>query len=225
MSLRPSERLYQHRGNVLVTAPSVEPVTLAEVKAALVISGTADDAFITALITEARQEIEDVTGLALITQEWKLTLDHWPQGRGDWWDGVRQAAISEIYAGRPAFVSIPRYPLASVDVVTVYGLDGIGQAVSVATVFDVDTQQRPGRLALKSGQTWPIALRDTNAIEIEYTAGFGATAGYVPAQIKRAIRQMASYMYSHRGDGCTPSDAYEASGAGAVLGRYQVARI
>ena len=225
MALRPALRLHQYRGNVLVTPSAVEPVSLAEVKAALVIDGTADDVFITALIAEAREEIEEATGLALITQEWRLTLDHWPQAQEDWWDGVRQTAISEIYGGRVAVLHLPRYPLVSVDDVTVFGVDGTGQAITVSDVFDIDTQQRPGRMALKFGQTWPIALRDTNAIRIDYTAGFGPTPAYVPSPIKRAIRQMVGYAYEHRGDGCSPEDAYHASGAAAIVGRYNVVRV
>jgi len=225
MSLRPRERLHQYRGHVLVTKPLSEPVTLSEVKTALAIDGNADDSFIADLIDEAREEIEEITGLALITQEWRLSLDHWPSGRGEWWDGTRQMAISELFARGPkSWVVLPRYPLQSIDQVRVFGIDGTPEVVNVADVFDVDVYQRPGRMALKFGQTWPIALRDTNAIEIEYTAGFG-TSGDVPTPIRRAIRQMACYMYEHRGDGCSPSEALHASGAAVAAKRYQVARI
>jgi len=225
MTLRPIIRLTQYRGNVLTVAPATEPVTLAEVKGALVISDTGQDAYLTSLLEEARQEVEEVTGLALITQTWRLSLDHWPNGVEQWWDGVRQAAISELYAaGVRPWVPIPRYPLRTIASVTVFDQAGNDTAVTVADVFDVDTYQRPGRMALKSGATWPIALRDTNAIQIDYTAGYGAAVD-VPAPIKRAIRQMACYMYEHRGDGCEPKDAYQASGAAAIMGRYEVKAI
>jgi uncharacterized phiE125 gp8 family phage protein len=158
----------------------------------------------------------------MLPQEWRLTLDHWPTGRGDWWDGVRETAISELFAnGARPWVTLPRYPLVSIVELRVFGFDGTPQVITVGDVFDVDTQQRPGRMALKSGQTWPIALRDTNAIEIRYTAGF-ASPSLVPAPLRRAIRQMAGYMYEHRGDGCEPGDAYSASGAAAIAGRYEV---
>lgn len=225
MTLRSAANLYQYRGNVLVTAPASEPVTLAELKLALRIDGTDDDTFLNSAITEARQEIEDVTGLALITQEWALSLDSWPHEDTPWWDGVRQMAVSELSAqSGQAWVSVSRYPLQSVEVVTVYDNAGAGVAVSIADVFDIDTYQRPGRMALKSGQTWPIALRNTDAIRIEYTAGYGAAAD-VPAPLRRAIRQMAAYLYEHRGDGCSAGDAMSESGAGSAVMRYKVKAI
>jgi len=225
VTLRPAIPLQQYRGHVLTVAPATEPVSLSEVKAQLVIDGTADDALIAGFITDARQEIEDVTGLALVTQTWRLSLDHWPSGRGDWWDGVRQGAIADIYAsGARAWVSMPRYPLASIASVTVFAEDGTDSAVTVADVFDVDTYQQPGRMALKRGQTWPIALRAINAIQIDYTAGYGNAAA-VPGPIKRAIRNMVAHMYSHRGDGCNAGDAYHESGAANIVGRYRVVKV
>jgi hypothetical protein len=225
VTLRPPIHLQQYRGHVLTVPPATEPVSLSEVKAQLVIDGTADDALLTGFIAEARQEIEDVTGLALITQTWRLSLDHWPHGQGDWWDGVRQGAIADIYAnGAPAWVQMPRYPLASIVSVTAFDEAGNGTVITVPDVFDVDTYQQPGRMALKRGQTWPIALRTINAIQIDYTAGYGNAAA-VPGPIKRAIRNMVAHMYSHRGDGCDAGDAYFESGAANIVGRYRVVKI
>ena len=80
-------------------------------------------------------------------------------------------------------------------------------------------------MTLQQGATWPVALRSSAAIEIDYTAGYGVDATTVPAPIKRAIRQMAAYMYEHRGDGCEPKDALTASGAWAILNRYRVVEV
>ena len=94
MSLRPARLLHEYRGSVIVTPPAVEPVTLAEVTALLLIDGNADDALLADMIAEAREFIEHISGLAMITQVWRLSLDHWPMTRGAWWDGVRETAIS-----------------------------------------------------------------------------------------------------------------------------------
>ena len=225
MSLRPSIPLTQHRGHVLETPPSVEPVTAAELRAQL--AETADglpDAQANALIAEARELIEQMTGLALITQTWRMALDHWPAGREVWWDGVRQMAISEIYLPNSIrAVHLPRYPLQSVDTVTVFDDAGNDAAVNIAATFDIDAYRRPGRMVLRNGATWPIALRKSNAIEIEYTAGFGATASTVPATLKRAVKQVAAYLHQHYGDECVPEDALGA--ARGLLEAYAVKRI
>jgi uncharacterized phiE125 gp8 family phage protein len=223
MALRAARVIHQHRGNRLQTAPAAEPVTLDEVKTHLRITGTDDDTYLTGLIAEARQEIEDATGIALISQEWLLSLDRWPAAREAWWDGEREGHIDMIYGGRENYgsVTLPRYPLQTVDTVTVYDEDGNSTAVAIASVFDIDTQRLRGRLTLQRGATWPIALRSNNAIEIAYSAGYGDAAAAVPAPLKRAVRQMVAYMFEHRGDGCEPKDAFTASGAKSILDRYR----
>lgn len=227
MALRNRVDLYQYRGNVLTSAPAVEPVTAAELRTLLGESATGlPDAEANDFIAQAREEIEELTGLALITQSWRLSIDRWPTAREPWWDGVREGSINDLHG--PANMSslrLPRYPLQSVTSVTVYDEDSNATTVTVASTFDIDTAQRPGRITLRSGATWPIATRANNAIEVVYVAGFGDTAAEVPAPLVRAVRQMAAYLYAHRGDECTVEDAYKASGAMTAAGRYQMARI
>jgi len=226
MSLRAPIVVYPSRGNVLVTGPAIEPVNVYEMKDYLRITDTSEDDLIQGMIADARAEIEEVSGLALVNQQWRLTLDRWPGRQEQWWDGVRDGSIAEIYGPqRAAYVALPRYPLVQINSVTVFDEASNSSVVSVANTFDVDTQQRPGRLGLKVGATWPIALRPTNAIQIVYTAGYGTTADSVPGPIKRAIRSMAAYLYSHRGDGCDVSEAMVKSGAQAIVGRYKVVQI
>lgn len=220
MMLRTSAPLYQHRGNRIVTPPASEPVTADQMRGYLVVDDTQlADTEAERLISVARQYIEDLTGLAMITQEWLVALDRWPSGREPWWDGVRQMAISEL-AGPAREYDIPRYPLISIDGVNVYDEAGAATAVVVADVFDVDSYSMPGRMALKQGATWPVALRSVNAIEISYTSGYGA-ASDVPAPLAEAVLQMAGFMWEHKG-GCTAADAYRDSGAAGNVGIYAV---
>lgn len=222
MSLRPYIPQTQYRGHVQTVAPAVEPVTPAELNAHL--ADTLSDSEANGWITAARQLIEDYTGLAMINQTWRLALDHWPGGREPWWDGVRQGAISELYANsKDRSVYLPRYPLGSVSSVTVYDEAGNSAAVDVGATFDLDTYQRPGRLTLKRGATWPIALRANNAIEIVYVSGFGASAANVPAPLKLAVKSVAGYLIAHRGDGCEPTMAM--ASAASLVAPYRVARI
>ena len=223
MSLRASAPSAYYRGHVIVTPPSVEPVTAADLREFL--RETAEglpDAEANALVKEARELIEQMTGLALIQQDWRLALDYWPSGRGPWWDGVVEGSIA-ILQGQPATVELPRYPLISVQSVTVYGTAGDASSVNVASTFDVDLYQQPGRLALKFGQTWPVAMRPTNAVEIVYRAGFGSAASNIPSVLTRAVKQIAAYLHSHRGDDCDMGDAFAA--AGSLLNAYSVKRL
>lgn len=225
MALRPNIPLQQYRGHVRVSGPAVEPVTADDLRAQLFESGdTLPDAVANDLIAQAREMIEEYNGLALITQEWRLALDHWPSGRQLWWDGVRHGAIADLYAPNSMrAVELPRYPLQSVNSVTVYDEASNAAAIVVASTFDVDLYRRPGRMVLRDGATWPIALRAANAIEVVYTAGFGATGSLVPATLRRAVKQVAAYLYTHNGDGCAVDDAM--AGARQMLDAYAVKRL
>lgn len=218
MSLRHGVLYNQYRGHSLVASPAVEPVTLSELKAQIKHpGGTDEDASLSLYISAAREYFEELTGLALITQTWLLTLDRWPTEREPWWDGVRDGAIGSLSAaGRSAQVLLPRYPLQSVSAIQVDD-----SAISVGDTFTVDVYQKPGRLVLKFGAMFPQHLQTANAIQITYIAGYGASAGAVPAALRLALLQMAAYLYTHRGDDCTASDAASESGAMAIFNRYK----
>ena len=226
MSLRASVPLYQFRGSVLTVAPATEPVTAAELRTHLRTDATElPDAEANALITDARTEIENMTGLAFISQSWRLSIDRWPAGGEAWWDGVREMSITELYNSNTLqSLVLPRWPLVSITSVTVYDEDSNASTVTVNDVFDVDTYQTPGRITLKRGQTWPIALRANNAIQVIYVAGY-ANAAAVPSTLKRAVKQLAAFLYSHRGDDCDPKDAYDASGAAGIMAQYKPMKV
>jgi uncharacterized phiE125 gp8 family phage protein len=225
MTLRPAVQLYQNRGNTVVTAPTVEPVTADELLAHLRTTST-DLPNAADYVKQSRSHIEAETNVAMVDQTCRLTIDHWPNGSEAWWDGVRQLPASELYSANALrSIALPRWPLASIVSVTVYDEDGTPAVVNVANTFDVDLYSTPGRLTLKRGATWPIAMRANNAIDIAYVAGYGDAAADVPLMYKQAIKQLAAYMYEHRGDNCSAGDAYQMSGAASILSVYKAARI
>jgi len=77
----------------LVTPPTEEPVTLAEIKAHLHISSTAEDSLLTLYAQMAREAVENECWRALMAQTWVLYLTSWPT------DGI---------------IDLPRPPLQSV---------------------------------------------------------------------------------------------------------------
>lgn len=226
MSLRPAYDLYQYRGHVRTVAPAIEPISASEFRVHInETEGSLPDDQAYNFIAQARELIEYQSGIAFNTQTWKLALDNWPFKRSDqWWDGVRQGHINMLTEG-VAPVVLPSYPLQSITSVTTYDEASNSTAVTVASVFDIDTYQKPGRMALKSSQTWPDAARPINAIEIVYVSGYGDKAENVPAGLKMAVKQLAAYLYAHRGDGCDVGNAINASGAMSALSMYKVARV
>lgn len=154
--------------------PLAEPVTLAEAKAHLRVETAAEDDLIADLIAAARAHLEAATGLALISQGWRLCLDDWPPG------GV---------------VRLRRAPVQTVEAVTVYDADGMPAVLDTAAAV-LDGRARPPRLHLPER---PAPGRVLNGIEIEFTAGFGPAGSDVPAELRRALLMHLAHLHEFRG--------------------------
>jgi uncharacterized phiE125 gp8 family phage protein len=185
----------------LVTAPASEPVTLAEVQAHVRQDSSADDTYLTALITVARAAVEDECNTALITQTWDV-----------------------FHAGFPAceYIRLPRGPIASVSSVKYTLADDTEQTFS-NTKYDVDT--RRGRVVLKDSQLWPSeTLRPMDPVVIRCVLGYGNAAA-VPTPIRQAILLIIGHLYEHREEVSLGNVAIEAKaiakGADALLSRYR----
>jgi uncharacterized phiE125 gp8 family phage protein len=161
--------------SILLTAPAVEPLALAEAKAFLRVEHGDDDALIAALIAAARQHVEAATRRALINQTWRLVRDAWP-------DDGRIAAL-------PA-------PLRQVTAARVYDAAGAAHTIS-PSVFVVDTAAAPGVLAFFPG-TLAAPGRARAGIEIDIETGYGAAAANVPEPLRQAIRLLVSHWYENR---------------------------
>lgn len=160
----------------LLTPPALEPVTLADAKAHLRIDGGDDDQLLTAAIAAARVHVEAMTRRVLIEQGWRVYFDHWPRKR---------------------IVTIPVAPLLGVDAITVYDAAGDPLVLSEDD-YEVDTASVPGRLVLAA--TVPIVVgRTVNGIEIDVTAGYGASSVDVPAPLRQAVMMLVAHWYEHRG--------------------------
>jgi len=156
-------------------APTVEPVSLDDAKTHLRISHDSEDDLIAGLIRAARDEVEAQTGLALITQSWRLTRDCWP------------------HEDR---IALFRNPVSQILSVTTYDDSGAASVVDPST-YQVDTDARPARLLLG---TSPGALRVMNGLEVDFLAGYGDTAAAVPDRLKRAILLLVAHWYEFRAD-------------------------
>lgn len=157
----------------LITPPAEEPVSLNEAKAFMRLDGSEEDDCVTALIVVAREYLESVTGLSLVTQSWRLYRDSWPAS---------------------GMISLAHGPVEAVDKVTAYDADG--EATDIALdVARLDGRARPARFYLPGMGGWRTGV---NGIEVEFTAGFGA-ADAVPEIAKQAILRHVAHMFVFRG--------------------------
>jgi uncharacterized phiE125 gp8 family phage protein len=160
----------------LITGPALEPVSLADAKAHLRIDHDDDDALLTAAIVAARIHVEAATRRVLIAQEWRVHLDRWPRKR---------------------IVTIPVAPLIAVDALRIHDAEG-GTTEIDEDDYEVDTASVPGRLVLAASAPAPVG-RLVNGIEIDVTAGYGATSLEVPSPLRHAVMMLVAHWYEHRG--------------------------
>lgn len=135
---------------VIVTGPSLEPITLDELKEFGRIDGTSEDTFLTGLITSIREATENYLGRSLVSRTMKLYLDYWP--------GM--------------IVELPRPPLYSVQEINLLDEDDTETAYDSDNYFVVK-DAIPGKVVIKNGCTPPFNTnRYTAGYVVEYTAGY-----------------------------------------------------
>jgi uncharacterized phiE125 gp8 family phage protein len=161
-------------GLKLITAPTVEPLTLDQVKAQCRIDTADEDALLALYISAARAKAENYTGAALISQTWEQTLDEFP--------------CAEIELLKP--------PVTAIESVTYVSPAG-SPVVLPGTEYSLDASTFPGWLLPAAGATWPTTLDCANAVTIRYTTGY-ANAASIPADLRAWLLLTAAYLYAQR---------------------------
>jgi uncharacterized phiE125 gp8 family phage protein len=195
----------------LVTAPATEPVTLTEAKAHLRVDYSADDTYITTLISVARQAAEQILGRQLVTATWDLFLDRFPDGCGRVLDELERYAIR---------VPLPR--LQSVTWVKYYDLEDVLQTLS-ASAYVVDATSEPARITPAYTYTWPETREELSAVNVRFQAGYGAAAA-VPEGVKQWILLRIGSMFAHREEEITVPNLASLGFADRLLDPYRVTR-
>jgi len=188
----------------LITAPTTEPVTLAEAKLHLRVDVSAEDTLITAFITAAREQCEHILGRSIMPQTWENVLDSFP-------------LYEDIELLHPNILSVTS--IKYIDALTA------NETTLAANQYVLDKDSMPGWVMPASGVTWPDTLSVANSVRVVYQAGY-ADAASVPASIKHWILLVIGTWYKNR-EGLTenssaklPHNFYM-----ALLDRYRIWRL
>ena len=155
----------------LLTPPTIEPVTVAEAKAAARLDGSHWDTIVANAIAAARAVAEHETGQRLMAQTWRHELTDWP-------------AVDEvILLSRPTAVAVSYWTDA-----------GIWQSLA-PEAFVWATQGDGVVLAPAVGTTWPAlgTVAVGPRVRIDITLG-AADAAVVPPSARQFICALVAIM-------------------------------
>jgi uncharacterized phiE125 gp8 family phage protein len=158
----------------LVAPPAVEPLTAAEAKARLNIGSEVSDEVINAYITASRQTIDGAGGWlnrALITQSWRGHLDAFPCG-------------NRVY--------IPLPPLQQL---AISYIGDAGDSVTLTEGVDYKLTQNAQRPYITPIGSWPSIAINSDAITLDFIAGYGDDGASVPEPIRTAIALGAGHIH------------------------------
>ena len=162
----------------IITAPTVEPVTLTEAKLHLRVTSTADDTLITGLIKTARQQAENFTGRSLASATFELVMDSFPYQ-----------------------IELPMPPVESITSIKYKDSDGIETTWSSSEYIFYNSE--PAIITLAYGKSYPtFTPYPIGAVKIRYVAGYetGATDPnfLIPEEYKQAMLLLIGHLYEHR---------------------------
>ena len=156
---------------ILITAPTTEPITLAEAKLHARVEHDADDAMITGFIAAAREDAEHELGRPLAAQVWQVTVDAFP--------AVEMALGPDV----TGIQSIQYLDAAGV-------LQTLDQAAYV-----LDNMDRAQCFALPAdGYEWPSTYDTANAVRVRIACGLDP----VPETVKAWMLLRIGALIEHR---------------------------
>lgn len=169
-----------------ITAPTVEPVTLDQLRAHLRIDVTDEDEELEEIISDSREALENEYEVAFNTQTWDVFLDNFPSG---WFNTPWVVSNAAIVLGRR--------PVQSVT--SVKYIDSTGATVTLTPTTDYVVDAPGGRIVPAFGKLWPMTtLQPVNGVQIRVVLGFGSLATDVPRNARRATRLMCGHFYENR---------------------------
>lgn len=156
----------------IITPPTVEPVTVDEVKLQAVIGNDLDDALLALMISAARGDAEAITHRSIAEQTLEVVLDGFPS-----WQ-----------------IDLPKGPVSQVLSVKYIDINGDEQTLVAGVDYDVDTEKVIAKVMPVDGGEWPETKNVPNAVRVRYEAGYTET----PAPIKMWLVVRVASLYAQR---------------------------
>ena len=162
----------------VVTPAAGLPVSLDAARRNSRIDTTDEDTRLTELLGAATKYVQRHTDTALITQTLSWKMDLFPR------------TASPLY--------LPTWPVQSLVSVSYVDMDGASQTIPTNTIALRSPAFGHARVARQNWEAWPSCKATPDAVDIRFTAGFGATHASVPDEFQQAILLLVSHWFENR---------------------------
>lgn len=168
---------YGNRTWYVSTVPTVEPITVDEVKSFGNIDSSDENTLIEGYIKAVREATQNYLGRSLIEQSITLLMDFWP--------GI--------------VIELPMPPLISITGVYTTDEDGTDTTYASTNYMTITSTETRGKLILRQGATAPTNTdRDYGGFKVVYKAGYGNEATDVPQSIREGMKLWTAIFYETR---------------------------
>lgn len=163
--------------NIVITAPTLLPVSVENMKKHLNEPSDTQDALIESYIASAAEEWESKTQHALMLQTREETLDEFPAS---------------------GWIRLDYPPIVSIESIKYFDADGIEQTLSSASYrLDRRAHNESGWVVLGANSAWPQTYDMINAISVRYVCGY-PDAESVPHRARQWVRMVVGHWYANR---------------------------
>jgi uncharacterized phiE125 gp8 family phage protein len=166
---------------------STEPVSLATARLHLRLDTLGsppshpDDALVTALITVAREAVENFTELTVAVNTFQMKLDYFED----------------------LAINLGTFPVNSITSITYVDTNGATQTLPSGD-YVLDTFSKPAQIVLAYDKQWPPVRNQPNAVTVTFQAGFTGNTSPVtnvmPKALVQAMLLTITDLYETRGD-------------------------
>jgi len=163
-----------------ISAPPIEPVTLTMAQEFLRIDGEHEDALIADLIKAARERVEFMGRLSLITRR-------------------RAYSSARVCAGR---LVINHGPVKLIHKLSV--IDGADNAIEIPKgEIYINKRAQPAVIEVRKRDLFSDYAADPVAVVAELDAGYGSAPEDIPMQLRQAVLLLLAQHYEHRDEAST----------------------
>jgi uncharacterized phiE125 gp8 family phage protein len=165
---------------------STEPVSLATARLHLRLDTMGsppthpDDALVTALITVAREAVENFTELTVAVNTFQMKLDYFEE----------------------LAINLGTFPVNSITSITYVDTNGATQTLPSGD-YVLDTFSKPAQIVLAYDKQWPPVRNQPNAVTVTFQAGFTGNTSPVtnvmPKALTQAMLLTITDLYENRG--------------------------